>query len=300
MNHSLAALRYLAAVAAHGSFSAAARATGVSQPTVSNAVADVEEACGARIFERSTRRLALTPAGAQLLPAVRGVLEALAELERATSALRAPSRKLLRVGFSSLLGAQRLARVFSPFAAGERAIEIVYKECTAGDMEQRLDAGTLDVVCGLGVGRARNRARQRLYSDELRWIAPNAAAGPEQVGLRVVAQERLVLTVGHCGLAGATRGLFAAARVPIDEYAGQALSYAALEEWAELGIGGALLPAAHIRRASSAALVVGGKPVRLTYEAVWRRDLLVADHAKAFVQYLRTVVPRLVHGGAVE
>jgi DNA-binding transcriptional LysR family regulator len=299
MNYSLAGLRYLAAVAAHGSFSAAARAEAVSQPTISNAVAAVEDACGARIFERSTRRLALTPAGEQLLPAVRGVLDALAELERTTRALHSPSRKLLRVGFSSLVGVQRLARVLSPFVAGEPAIELVYKECTVGDLEQRLDAGALDVVCGVGIGRAPSRARQRLYTDELRWIAPNAAPGPEQVGLRDVARERLVLTVGSCGLAGATRALFAAARIPIVEYAGQALTYAALEEWAELGIGGALVPATHIRRAPSAALVVDGQPARLEYEAVWRKDLLVADHTKAFARYLRTVAPRLVRGGAV-
>jgi DNA-binding transcriptional LysR family regulator len=299
MSYSLAALRYVAAVAAHGSFSAAARAEGVSQPTISNAVADLEEVCGARFFERSTRRLALTPAGERLLPAVQGVLAALSDLEHAASSLRSPARKIVRIGFSQLLGAQRLARLFSPFAAGERAIELVYKECTVGDMEERLDAGTLDVVCGLGIGAARNRSRQRLYADELRWIAPNAAMGRGQVGLRDVARERLVVTVGSCGLASATRALFASARIPIDEYAGHALSYAALEEWAELGIGGALVPAAHIRRAPSAVLIVDGRPARLEYEAVWRKDLVVADHAKALVGYLRKVVPRLVRGGAV-
>src|ERR1700753_3169849 len=161
MNHSFPGMRYVAAVAAHGSFSAAARAEGVSQPPMSSAVADLEEACGARIFERSTRRLSLTPAGQQLLPAVRGVLDSLAELERAAGALRSPAQKLLRVGFSSLLGAQRLARLLSAFA--EPAIELVYKECTVGDMEQRLDDGTLDVVCGIGIRRAANRARPPLY-----------------------------------------------------------------------------------------------------------------------------------------
>lgn len=32
---------------------------------------------------------------------------------------------------------------------------------------------------------------------------------------------------------------------------------------------------------------------------MWRKDFLVADHAKAFVRYLRGVAPRLVGGGAV-
>jgi DNA-binding transcriptional LysR family regulator len=299
MSYSLLGLRYAAQVAAHGSFSAAARALGVSQPTISNAVADFEAECEARIFTRSTRRLALTPAGERLLPAIQNVLDAISDLERTRDALRSPARKLVRVGFSSLLGARRLARLLSPFTAEVPAVELVYKECTASDMEQRLDAGTIDVVCGVGIARAPARARQRLYADELRWIAPNAPPGREQVGLRDVARERLVLTVGGCGLAAATRALFAAARIPIVEYAGQALGYAALEEWAELGIGGALLPAAHIRRAPSAALMAGKQQVVLEYEAVWRKDLLVAEHARAFVRFLRTVVPRLARGGAL-
>jgi hypothetical protein len=35
-------------------------------------------------------------------------------------------------------------------------------------------------------------------------------------------------------------------------------------------------------------------PIHLAYEAVWRKDLLVAQHMETFVRYLRTVVPRLV------
>jgi hypothetical protein len=46
--------------------------------------------------------------------------------------------------------------------------------------------------------------------------------------------------------------------------------------------------------------VLDGEPARLEYEAVWRKDLLVADHVRAFVGYLRTVIPRLVRGGAFE
>jgi DNA-binding transcriptional LysR family regulator len=106
------------------------------------------------------------------------------------------------------------------------------------------------------------------------------------------------MTDGSCGLAPAVRELFTRARIPLDEYAGHALSYAALEEWAELGIGGAILPASHVRKAPSAALESAEQPVLLGYEAVWRKDLLVAEHARAFVRYLRTVLPRIARNMA--
>ena len=138
-----------------------------------------------------------------------------------------------------------------------------------------------------------------LHREELRWLPPSGAEAGDRVTLRDVARFRLVLTDGSCGLAPATREMFARARLSIDEYAGHALSYAALEDWADLGIGGALLPASHIRKSRSAVLEENGKPVTLTYEAVWRKDLLVAQHTKAFVAYLRNVVPRIVKGGAM-
>jgi DNA-binding transcriptional LysR family regulator len=291
-------LRYVAAVARQGSFSAAARECGVSQPTVSNAIADLEAALGARLFERTTRKHAVTPAGERLLPMVQAVLGAVADLEREAKAIKHPARKLLRIGFSQLVGAQRLALLFEPFAKERRDVELIYKECSQSDMETRLDANAVDIVCGTGLGRARNRSRQQLHREALRWVAPHGTSVAERVELREVSRHRLVLTDGSCGLAPATRELFARARLSIDEYAGHAISYAALEEWADLGIGGAVLPASQIRRAHSAALVQDDEPLLLRYEAVWRPDQLVAQHAQAFVKYLRTVVPGILKGSA--
>jgi LysR family transcriptional regulator, hydrogen peroxide-inducible genes activator len=289
----LPSLRYAAAVARHGSFTAAARECGVSQPTISNAVADLEETLGARIFERSTRKLAPTPAGERLLPLISAVIEASSDLEREAGLLKEPPRKLLRVGFSQLLGAQRLGLLFEPYARKEK-VEIVYKECAHDDMESRLEANTVDVVCGVRLARSKNRGRQLLYREPLRFVPPSGVASGTRATLLDVARSRLVLTDGSCGLAPATRELFARAGVTIDEYAGRAISYAALEEWTELGIGGAILPESRIRRTKSAPLVHDDAPIHLAYEAVWRKDLLVAQHMETFVRYLRTVVPRLV------
>ena len=74
------------------------------------------------------------------------------------------------------------------------------------------------------------------------------------------------------------------------------LHWSARLDWAGLGIGGAVWPEPHIRKAPSAALVYSDAPVLLQYEAVWRKDLLVAEHSQAFVDYLRRVVPRIVEG----
>ena len=57
-----------------GSFAKAARALDIAPPVVTRLVADLEESLGTRLIHRTTRRLALTPVGAQYLERVRQIL----------------------------------------------------------------------------------------------------------------------------------------------------------------------------------------------------------------------------------
>jgi DNA-binding transcriptional LysR family regulator len=67
MNLSLANLRMFVRAAELGSFTAAAHALSISQPALSRAIGAMERQIGARLFDRHTRKLSLTPAGQELL-----------------------------------------------------------------------------------------------------------------------------------------------------------------------------------------------------------------------------------------
>ena len=82
----LPALLAVAAVARHGSFTRAASAAGFSTSALSQAVRALEAQLGVRLFNRTTRRVALTEAGAQFLARVQ---PALAQIEAAFDALDA-------------------------------------------------------------------------------------------------------------------------------------------------------------------------------------------------------------------
>ncbi len=79
-------LRTLIALVEHGSFSAAARALGLSQPAVTMQVQALETDLGVTLLDRKYRRLELTEAGRALLPFAERVLceldDARAEVER--------------------------------------------------------------------------------------------------------------------------------------------------------------------------------------------------------------------------
>ncbi len=81
----LQSMEIFVAVASAGSFSAASRQLRTPLPTVSRKVSELESHLGARLFVRSTRKLALTETGVAYLASCRRLLEELAEAERSAS-----------------------------------------------------------------------------------------------------------------------------------------------------------------------------------------------------------------------
>ncbi len=297
----IAQLRYAVGVANLGSFSATARECGVSQPTISGAVVDLEAALGVRLFTRSTRRVELTPAGQRLIPLMRQVLQASHNVQAAVNGLLVPAVPELRLGFSPLIGAARLGMLIEPFRSAHPEIRFVFQEAYWNDLDERLDRGAYDVILGGGLRQDRLRNRVAILSDRLCYMRRRGTtAAADTIGIPEAAHDVLLLTQDRCGLTPATRALFEARSVQVTEYSGRALSHNALEDWVELGIGGAIIPEPHIRAMAGAQWLVdaAGQTVTLVSEAVWRSDLLVSDHAKAFARHLQKIVPTIEGGMA--
>jgi DNA-binding transcriptional LysR family regulator len=100
-----------------GSFTAAAAALGVSPAAVSKSVQSLERQLGTRLFNRSTRRLALTEEGSVFFGHCQS---AMLELENAVSAMverRHQPAGLLRVTAAALFGRRHILPLLSEFAA---------------------------------------------------------------------------------------------------------------------------------------------------------------------------------------
>ncbi|WP_155728231.1 LysR family transcriptional regulator, partial [Mycobacterium avium] len=94
----IAGLRAFVAVAEKRQFSGAATALGVSQSTLSQALAALEAGLGTQLVERSTRRVFLTPQGAELLPHAQAVVEAADAFTAAAAGSADPLRAGMRLG----------------------------------------------------------------------------------------------------------------------------------------------------------------------------------------------------------
>jgi DNA-binding transcriptional LysR family regulator len=95
----LRALEAFLAVCDHGTMAAAARALGVTQPAVSQTVAELEERTRTMLFDRSVRPLGLTPAGAVLRQRASALIADARQISPLLREVRRGRLPLLRVGF---------------------------------------------------------------------------------------------------------------------------------------------------------------------------------------------------------
>ncbi|HEV7986827.1 MAG TPA: LysR family transcriptional regulator [Steroidobacteraceae bacterium] len=105
-------------VAELGSFTAAARALEVPKVAVSRAVASLEKRLGSQLLTRTTRRVALTPAGALLQPHCQRVLHEVESVRRRFASPSAPQplRVLVDAGYGRLLVTPLVPRFLEHFS----------------------------------------------------------------------------------------------------------------------------------------------------------------------------------------
>src|SRR6202046_3558914 len=111
----LDAMSLLISVAEAGSLSAASRKLGVPLPTVNRKISDLEAHLNTRLLTRSTRKLALTDAGAAYLAAAKRILDEVSEAERAASGEHAAPRGDLVITAPVVFGRLHVLPVIAEF-----------------------------------------------------------------------------------------------------------------------------------------------------------------------------------------
>jgi len=217
----LRAWRQFLAVAEELHFGRAALRLHMTQPPVTQAIAQLEKTLGIVLFDRTRRRVALTPAGEALLPDVRDLLERAQALPTRARAAAAGEIGRVRLAFVSTIGFEHLPRWVREFRVlcPEVALELV--EATGDVQLDALARGELDAGLMLHSPGFAPPGLQRLQVAQeplvLALPAAHALASAARLGLRDVLAEPLVIFPRRIlpSLHDAIFGLYhAAGRVP--------------------------------------------------------------------------------------
>ncbi|MEV0035901.1 LysR family transcriptional regulator [Streptomyces sp. NPDC050804] len=138
-------MEVVVSVADAGGFTAAARRLHVVQSAVSGTVRALERELGTPLFDRTTHRVALTPAGEAFVPAARTVLRA-AELAReAVDAVRGQLRGRVTVGTMQGVWAG-LHHALAALRAEHPGVVVHLRQAAVADIRQALREGTVDLA----------------------------------------------------------------------------------------------------------------------------------------------------------
>lgn len=111
----LSAMQVFVSVVDNGSQSAAAEQLDLSRPVVSRYLAELEEWAGVRLLHRTTRKLSLTAAGAEMLPRCRQMLELATDMKNVLALPEDAPKGLLRITVSTSFGQSHLAAAVADY-----------------------------------------------------------------------------------------------------------------------------------------------------------------------------------------
>jgi len=195
MSLNLHLLRLFAAVARHGSFSRAAEALHLSQPSVSKGVRDFEAQVGSRLLERrGTGGVVVTEAGALLMRHAATLFAAERAAEEDLAALRGLHRGTLSVGASTTVATYHLPPILGAFHKRYPEVELRLTSANTHDVAELLNARELDIALvegpiddpGIAVQPWREEAMVLIAAPDHRLAALPADFAAEEIEAEIV------------------------------------------------------------------------------------------------------------------
>ncbi|HWD03737.1 MAG TPA: LysR family transcriptional regulator [Amycolatopsis sp.] len=239
-------LEYFVAVAEELSFTRAARRLFTVQSTVSATIRALETELGTTLFDRSTRRVALSTSGALFLPEAKAALEALARARDVVQEVSAGLRGSLRFGTLTSVGALDLPALLGAFHRRHPLVDLHVTVSMTGStgLAEDVRHGRLDTaLLGLPAADVPGLAVRTILTAPYYAVLPedHALAGEAAISLRELAGERFVDTPRGFGNRVATDRAAEAAgfarRVPVE-----VADLRMLPEYVSTGLGVAVVP----------------------------------------------------------
>jgi len=197
----LAGLRAFVAVAEKRHFSSAATTLGVSQSTLSQALAALETGLGSHLVERSTRRVRVTPEGMRLLPLAQAVIDAAEAFTAAAVGTSDPLQGSMRLGLIPTVAPYVLPAVLAGLAQQLpeltlRVVEDQTERLLASLRNGALDAALISLPANTG-----GLTAIPIYDEDFVLALPpgHPLSGKHRVPVAALAElPLLLLDEGHC------------------------------------------------------------------------------------------------------
>lgn len=197
----LTELRYVVALARERHFGRAAQKCFVTQPTLSLALAKLEDELGVKLFERNKNEVLVTARGVEIVEQARRVLDEVAKIPHIARGGRDQLAGALRLGAIPTIGPYLLPDLVPILRKRAPAMPLVIEENLTGNLAPMLRDGDLDVVIialPFSVPGVKTRV---VYEEPFRVVVPEGHRWEERRAVKpgeLAEENLLVLNAGHC------------------------------------------------------------------------------------------------------
>ncbi len=275
---SIRQIEYFINVAKASNFRKAAEKLKISQPTLTSQIAALEEALGTQLFERSRAGTLLSPAGRELLPIARRVVE---EYQQLLDYAESSARELtgtFKLGVSPTIGPYLLPQVLPELHRRYNRLRLHLREGATQELESGLNAGDFDLILTvLPMNSAENKVRP-LFIEPIDIIvgADHPLARQREISGKELYNQDVLTIDEHHHLHRQIENLCEhfGARIQRD-YEGTSLD--TLRQMVVMGMGIAFLPSLYVRSEiregdNLTLLRLREEKITRTHVAAWRRN----------------------------
>jgi len=194
-------LQFLLALRAEGSFVAAAEAVGVTQPTLSAGIKDLETTLGAVLVERGRNGAVLTPAGEEAAERASRAVGEVEEMVRTVQSAGEPFAGVFRLGAIPTIAPFLLPRALPLLKGKFPKLRLQMREDLTTRLIEALRARTIDAALIALPYEAHGIATAAIAEDEFFFLCPDTHPLAKRNDLspdQMRGEEMLLLEDGHC------------------------------------------------------------------------------------------------------
>jgi LysR family transcriptional regulator, hydrogen peroxide-inducible genes activator len=287
-------LRYFVAIAETGGFTRAAERCGVTQPSLSQQIAELEKALKQQLFDRLGRKVLLTEAGRALLPRATAILAAVDETQRSMREGLDPGHGRLAVGAIPTIAPYVLPPVLRSFLRRYPDVQMHLREDLTQHVLEAVGGGDLDLaLVAMPVTDDRFHA-EPLRTEPLLVTLPqqHRLARRRKLSLADLHDEPFILlSEVHC--LGEQIAQYCRQRSFTPRLVCRSAQLATVQQLIELGLGVSLLPAlardADRGKRRVYRELTDPQPTR-TLAVVWHKHRYRSPTTRLFLDHLRAAV----------
>ncbi|NSZ19890.1 LysR family transcriptional regulator [Agrobacterium vitis] len=289
-------LKTFNAVATTLNFTRAAEHVHLSQSSVTEQVQALEADLGVKLFDRSHRRLTLTPAGERLLIYAAELIKLADEVYLAVTRTPDTISGNLVIGGLETLCSTRLPELVAEFSRRYPAVEITLKTADSGGLRNGIRNGDIDVSFFFGDTLAATDVRSEPVSEEelLIIMPPNhRLAGRKSITPEDLVDEAFLVTPPGCIYRKLFDEVFAATLLGRPKRAGEFASIGLIRALVEAGLGCALVPRlALAARPAHVVVPFLGTSRTTPITMMWRQRRVQSPATDAFLSAARAHLRR--------